>query len=100
LEYPGLTFSYSNNDEINLIQLISGRIDLWPVDKYVGLYLAKQKNVLDGIAYLPKEINNSKLYLAFARKPGYDRLAADFSRVLTRIKQDGALDALLKKYTE
>lgn len=102
LQQKDLTFDVAVKDEMNIAKLGAGRIDLWPSDMYVGYELIKQ---VDGgrfkgqITHLPKYLNNSHVYIGFARKPGYDKLAVQFNAALSKIQKSGAYKAIVAKYT-
>jgi polar amino acid transport system substrate-binding protein len=103
LQQKDLTFDVAVKDEMNIAKLGTGRIDLWPSDMYVGYELINQ--VESGkykgqITHLPKYLNNSHVYLGFARKPGYDKLAKQFNSALTKIQRSGAYKAIVTKYTK
>ncbi len=103
LQQKDLTFEVAVKDEMNLAKLGAGRIDLWPSDLYVGYELINQ---VEGgrykgqITHLPKYLNNSHVYLGFAKKPGYAKLAEQFNTALTKIQRSGVYKAIVAKYTK
>ncbi len=85
--------------EQNFQKLINGRIDLTIENRSVGLYRADRFGVRGEIAYmdLPDPIL-SRVYLGFAMKPEYARLAAEFSRALVDFKMTPAYREILGRY--
>ncbi len=74
--------------EQNLKKLVHGRLDLVLDNQYVGLYLAKQLGLSEQIGYAATPLTAARPhYVAFARKAGYDKLAADFSAKLQAFMQ-------------
>jgi polar amino acid transport system substrate-binding protein len=103
LQQKDLKFDTAAKDEMNISKLGLGRIDLWPSDMYVGYEMI---NKVEGgkykglITHLPKYLNNSEVYIGFAKKPGYDKLADKFSEALAKLKKNGVYNAIVAKYTK
>lgn len=85
----------SVNDITNFKKLIAGRIDLVVADKYVGLYLIKQKlpeSILK-IELLSPPLEEKKLYLCFPKEiPQSKQLRDDFNEGLSLIRINGKLN--------
>lgn len=71
----------------NFRKLAAGRIDLVIAYKVPGLYNLNATNLADQITYSSTPVRRTPIFLAFSKKPGYERLAKKFSETLIKIKQ-------------
>ncbi|MCD6450205.1 MAG: transporter substrate-binding domain-containing protein, partial [Thermotogaceae bacterium] len=79
--------------------LLKGRVDLVVEDVNVGLYRAKQMGIVNKISYLRRVIiYRDPSYVAFAKKPGYDKLAEEFSEELKKFKKTEEYFKIIKNY--
>jgi len=79
--------------------LLRGRVDLVIDDVNVGLFRAKQLGILDKIDYTKKPVTRIvPMYMAFARKPGYDKLAKEFSEELRKFKKTKEYFKIVRNY--
>ena len=79
--------------------LLKGRVDLVIDDVNVGLFRARQLGIIDKIDYIKKPVTKVvPLYMAFAKKPGYDKLAEEFSEELKKFKKTEEYFKIIKNY--
>ncbi len=104
-----LTFDIVKDDYTNIKKLSEGRIDLWPSDKFVGIYAARVLEDLEGRArgyytkrmgFLNKEINNSPIFVGLSKKAGNEDLAKKISAATIRIKNSPAYKKIEDSYTK
>ncbi len=94
-----LKFMPVENSYVGFKLLMRGRVDLVVEDINVGLALARRMGIIDEIDYFPKPVSKpSPQYAAFAKKPGYDKLAQEFSDRLREFKKTKEYYDILKKY--
>lgn len=86
------------NDELNLRKLIGGRIDFFPVNRNVGLFLARENGCMDKIAMLPKPLCVNKQYIFFSRGTVSPEFVRRVSGALSRFKRTPAYRAIFKKH--
>lgn len=91
-----------DNDSVNVVKLLKGRVDLVAVPELVF------RNLI--VTTLPPEdhgkfefmtpyLSVQKLHMAISKKsPDYERKLRDFNRGLERIKSDGTYDKILQSY--
>ncbi len=87
------------SDELGLRQLLAGRIDLFPVDRVVGLDLlhgtfsAAERQRL---TFHRKPLRSSSMYLLLSRKvPGNAELMQRFNRGLNQLRDSGKVSQYL-----
>jgi len=106
-EYPDevvnapLTKDEAPSLESNLKKLLLGRVDLVVDNRTVTLYQAHEMGILDQIEYDPRPLGNieeTRNYLGFAKKAGYDQLAVQFSEALQAFKTSDEYYAILARY--
>lgn len=56
------------DDDANLKKLVAKRIDGILIDKYTGLYLAKQAGILDQLEVHPVYVNSDNVYIMFSQR--------------------------------
>jgi polar amino acid transport system substrate-binding protein len=97
----GLNVYYAGSDENNLKHLYSGTIDIVAMDELMGWHYItklypKEVNRFDT---LNKPLNDMPLYLMISKKyPNSAELKIKFNKALIKIKKNGVLAAILKKY--
>lgn len=105
-EYPDevtnapLTKDETKSTESNLQKLLLERVDVVIANRAIALYKAHEMGILDQIEYDPRPLGNeeAKYYLGFAKKPGYDQLAEQFSAALQTFKTRDEYYAILARY--
>ena len=83
----------------NIKKLLAGRIDVIVADPNVFMYKSGEMNCSDQLRYAGSLKNKEKVYIAFS--PAIDKskeYARIFSEGLRRIKKDGSMEVILKKY--
>lgn len=86
---------------LQIQKLLHGRIDTVPLPAMVTLYGARQGGYAERIAYLPKPIKSEAYYNTFVKAstyPGLAALAEHYDAELRRMKEDGSLRAIYRKY--
>lgn len=84
--------------QANFGKLALGRIDLLLTDRRVGRFLRRQMALEQRVEELSLVINQQPQFLALARKPGREALAAAFSEELQRFRQEPAYAAIQARY--
>lgn len=84
--------------QANFGKLALGRIDLLLTDRRVGRFLRRQMALEQRVEELPLVINQQPQFLALARKPGREALAAAFSEELQRFRREPAYAAIQARY--
>lgn len=83
--------------------LTRGEIDLFPMDKTVGIATLQEMGLRDSVTFLPKPLF-SKPYLApFVRESGYpgiEQLMRDFNRVLRGMRESGEYEAVVRAHLD
>jgi len=97
----GLSSREFNDTKEGLDALVTGEIDLYPMDKTVGIATLREMGLRESVTFLPKPLF-SKPYLApFVRKsdyPGIEWLMRDFNRALRSLRDSGDYDAIVQKH--
>ena len=99
IEY-GVPYDVSPNDDIVLKKLLDKRIDVVPAVLESILYQMKNEGGADRFKwFLMEDVKTNEFHLAFSRKwPNVEKIAARFNHHLKEMKQDGAYDAIHRKY--
>ena len=88
----------SGADEKNIRRLTKGRIDIWPTAYYAGIYSAKKMGVIDNIEAIPGvSLMSGALYIAFNKQTD-DKVIQQWQGALDKLKSNGVVGAILKKY--
>jgi len=96
--FTNLDVMKSGADEKNIKRLIKGRVDVWPTAYYAGIYSAKKMGVLEQIEAIPNvSIMSGHLYIAFNKETD-TQIIHQWQSALDRLKSDGVVGAILKKY--
>jgi len=95
LESKGFEPLNSLRDKENISKLMKGQIDLWATTDPVGLYLAKQEGVTGLTTVL--RFNDAQLFLAL-NKDTPDEVVSRLQKALNEMREDGAIDAILRRY--
>lgn len=92
------TREVGRDDTENMRKLAAGRVDAFVCDRKVGLYLLGKLGLGDRIVALPKVVSSLKMYAAFVRKPGAEKLAAGFDAALAALKASGRYGEIIDRY--
>jgi len=86
---------------LNFLKLLNERIDLYIIDKTIGLYTIKEMGISNEITYY-KNILFSKGYpIAFSKKSKFsniNQLIKDFDKQIKIIKNNGTYDQIMDKW--
>lgn len=92
----------ASNLKMNIKLLsVKGRIDVYPADKTVGLYTAKQMNLQESITYYDSVIFTKSYPMPFAKSskyPGIKYIADKFDRELKVLKESGEYQKIINKW--
>lgn len=92
---------YSTDNLTNAKKLVTGRIDLFVADKYVGLYLLKNNfpDLINTIDFVESPLSRNNFYVCISRKTalGAQKVKA-FNDGLKQIKADGTYQRILNKH--
>lgn len=90
------------NVEMNFRKLIGGRIDLYILDKTVGLHSARLLNIQDKVRYHPTVLFSKGYPMPFSRNskvPDIRTVAERFEQELVRMKRSGAYQKIIDQWT-
>lgn len=87
-----------NHDE-NFIRLMKDRIDAYPVDKLVGIHIAKQKNIMPELKILPQPLKKMDGYIGFTKGRQLD-VIKEINKIINEMKQNGEIASLITKYID
>ena len=93
-EFDGPVYSKTEN---GLLALVSGEIDLYPMDKTIGLATLQRLGLRDSVTYLPKTIFSKPYLSPFCRNsefPGLEKIMSSFYRELRIMRSDGTYDRI------
>jgi ABC-type amino acid transport substrate-binding protein len=91
----------ASDDATNLRKLVYKRIDLAVIDQRVAEYLIRTQypDYAGKLEPMQPALAENPLYIAYSLKaPQHNEARAVFDRGLTRMKADGRIDALYKRY--
>lgn len=99
----GLSSREFNDTKEGLEALVTGEIDLYPMDKTVGIATLHDMGLRESVTFLPNPLF-SKPYLApFVRSSGYpgiERLMHDFNRVLRSLRDSGEYETIVQEHLD
>lgn len=90
------------NTKLNFINLISGRVDAFPLEKSVGI--ASMRDILTpeqhaNISFHPKRLLQNESYLLLPKAlPNSQKVMADFNQNLAKFRQDGRYQAYFERF--
>ncbi|MFQ2241092.1 substrate-binding periplasmic protein [Aeromonas dhakensis] len=90
----------NNNHEANLLKLLMGRIDLWPVSQETAYYYARQAGYGSSTLKIVHDIEDftgGDLYVAASLKTSPE-VVKRLQEALATIKQNGIYDGIVKRY--
>lgn len=86
----------SSNHEAIFKKLARGRIDAYPCDKLVGLYVTYRLGLKKELKVLPKPLEFMDGHIGFA-KGQHNQLILKINKVITDMKKNGEIDEMIKK---
>ncbi len=98
-----LTKDEAPSDLLNIKKLLTNRVDLIVVDRYVAVYHVKNSAAIEytvnDIDFIEPPLKKQPIYIMFSRAvPGYQRYVADFNKGLELVKADGSIGNIMEKY--
>lgn len=92
---------YVNSDKQNLLKVLTGRVDLAVIDRYVAGQIIKSSipEAAEKLCFLEPSLGKKPLYVGFSKLVNdYPQLLADFNRTLEEMIADGSIQKILKDY--
>ena len=83
----------------NFKKLAYGRIDLYPCDKLVGIYLAKKNNLMSELKILPTPLKVMDGYIGFT-KGKHQKTIDRINAIIIEMRESGKLQELVNNYLE
>ena len=84
-------------DQLNVLKLIKGRINLWAAGETQGIYKAKQLGINPNEIKKIYKIKDTKLYIAFSRTTP-NSIINQWQEELDKMKKDGRYQIIMDKY--
>lgn len=88
-------------NKLQLDKLLAGRFDLVPLNTKATLYEARERGILERIAYLPKPIKDKPYFNTFVMSSSYPQLQElipQYDAELRQMHHDGSLAHIMTKY--
>lgn len=101
LDNKTLNIEVANEDILNFKKLFSKRIDLFPIDLEVGLYILNNyftKTERDLFTYHPKSIDERNYYLLLSKNPQNKALMNKFNQGYKILKENKKINVLTDNY--
>lgn len=93
-------FTALNHDQ-NLLKLLKGRIDLWPMNELAAYYLVKKRKLLPKYTikkvFHLADLSTEGYYMAF-NKDTDNNIVSQFRKSLNKIKQKGVYKNIISSY--
>ena len=90
---------HTNSIESNLKKLVLGRVDLIPSYRDVALDTARRLQLLTQIREMSPPLDSVPTYLAFTKVRDLSKQSAEFDAAIASMKQDGAYDRIIGRYS-
>ncbi len=84
---------------VSFYKLADRQIDIYPCDRYVGLYIVKNEKMSQKIKILPTPLKLMKGHIGFT-KGKHNRLIQKLNPVIREMKQNGKLEMYIDKYVK
>ena len=94
----------ASSDETNIKKLVAGRIDIFPVDPFVGAQIVRDKLSPDAAGKLEiiekPSLSDDSMHAVCAKSYGKCKMIIDkFNSGLSKMKADGSLDHIIQQAT-
>lgn len=83
----------------NFKKLVMGRIDTYPCDRLVGIYVAMQYNLMSELKILPEPLNVMDGYIGFT-KGKHQETIRKINKVLSVMNQNGEIKQIIDQFFE
>ena len=93
---------YSKTED-GILALVSGDIDLYPMDKTIGAAVLQELGLAESVSWLPKPLFSKPYLSPFCKKsdiPELEKIMNSFYRELRLMRADGTYDKLRKENIE
>ncbi|WP_022941895.1 substrate-binding periplasmic protein [Psychromonas hadalis] len=97
----GLNLNVLTNNNLQLLKLYRGRIDIVPLNTTSALYKIKKKGYSDKITFLPKPLKSKPYFNAFvvaSSYPNKETLLQRYDKIIYRMINDGTIQEIFDKY--
>jgi polar amino acid transport system substrate-binding protein len=86
--------------EENIEKLLNGRIDILLDNEYAVLSYLSSKNMESEVVALEPALDETVTYLGFSKKASLIDLREKYDVVISEMRADGTIDAILARYFE
>jgi polar amino acid transport system substrate-binding protein len=87
-----------HDDEANIRKMEKGRIKACLINYYVGVFLLKKCDLMDKLEHSPFTLKSGTIHVMFSKKTVSPDIIRRFNESLTKLKNSGKLDQIIKKY--
>lgn len=94
----GIKTDLAENQEKNVLKLVSGRFDIAVGPRLVVLHAARQAGKQSEIKLLYSGISEGHAYLAVSKRRNREALIAEFDQAISKMRRDGSYDKILRAY--
>ncbi len=95
-----LQVDWVNTPAQSLGKLELGRADYFPFSLYAGQIVVRQLGFEGKVDNLPEVISTEGTYIAISRKSRLDKYLPQIEATIARLRADGTIDRLIKKYVD
>ena len=88
-----------NSHESNLKKLALGRLDVYPCDKLVGIYIAMKNNLMSQLEILPVPLKTMDGHIGFTKGKHQD-VINKINKIIMEMHQNGEIDQIINQYLE
>ena len=93
------TIERVNSHQSNFRKLAAGHLDAYPCDQLVGIYVARQENIMEALKSLPNPLNVMEGHIGFTK----DKHAETIRKInaeIAKMRQNGEITALINAFLE
>jgi polar amino acid transport system substrate-binding protein len=98
-----LNGTFFNNTRDGFLALVADRIDLYPMDRTVGLAEVQALGLADSVVCLPPVLFRKPYLAPFARRSGYpdiEEVMAAFNRELRELRASGSYERIRERFLD
>ena len=88
-----------NSHESNLKKLAFGRLDVYPCDKLVGIYIAMKNNLISQLEILPVPLKTMDGHIGFTKGKHQD-VMNKINKIIIEMHQNGEIEQIINQYLE